>query len=309
MMTTIGVCSRSFSRDSYLRNELLKIYPNAKFNELGISLEGKELIDFLSDCTAAIVGLEKITREVLVALPKLQVISKFGVGLDSIDVNAMKDLGRKLGWTPGINKRSVSELVIALTLNLLRNVTFQRNKVVEGEWQQITGKTLSGKTVGIIGCNNIGKDLIVLLENWNCKILAYDIAPDHTLESDGLVQYVDLDTLLATSDVVSLHLPLNASTRNILSAKKLLLLKRSSVLINTSRGGLVDESALKELLLAGEIAGAAFDVFETEPPLDTELLRLPNFLVTPHIGGSTFESIRAMGMAAIEGLEKNLIPK
>lgn len=308
-MTTIGVCSRSFSRDSYLRNELLKIYPNAKFNELGISLEGKELIDFLSDCTAAIVGLEKITREVLVALPKLQVISKFGVGLDSIDVNAMKDLGRKLGWTPGINKRSVSELVIALTLNLLRNVTFQRNKVVEGEWQQITGKTLSGKTVGIIGCNNIGKDLIVLLENWNCKILAYDIAPDHTLESDGLVQYVDLDTLLATSDVVSLHLPLNASTRNILSAKKLLLLKRSSVLINTSRGGLVDESALKELLLAGEIAGAAFDVFETEPPLDTELLRLPNFLVTPHIGGSTFESIRAMGMAAIEGLEKNLIPK
>ena len=309
MNEVIGVCSRSFSRDDHLRNELLRIYPNAKFNDKGISLEGVELINFLNGCSAAIVGLEVINREVLIALPELQVVSKFGVGLDSIDLIAMRDLQRRLGWTPGINRRSVSELVVALTLNLLRNVTIQNNEVVNGKWRQITGKTLSGKTVGIIGCNNIGKDLIQLLKNWDCKILAYDIAPDEELDSSGHVHYVSLETLLETSDVVSLHLPLNSSTRNILSAEKLNLLQKNSVLINTSRGGLVDELALKDLLIRSELAGAAFDVFEYEPAQDDELLRLPNFLATPHIGGSTIESSRAMGMAAIEGLKKNSVPE
>jgi phosphoglycerate dehydrogenase-like enzyme len=304
----IAVCSRSFSKDDYLRNELLRNHPNAKFNDRGISLEGSELTDFLRGCSAAIVGLEAISREVLLALPELKIISKFGVGLDSIDLDAMRDLQRRLGWTPGINKRSVSELVVALTLNLLRNVTIQNNEVVSGKWRQITGKTLSGKTVGIIGCNNIGKDLIQLLENWECKILACDIAPDRELELGGYVHYVTLETLLETSDVVSLHLPLNSSTRNILSAEKLGLLQKSSVLINTSRGGLVDEAALKDLLVRGELAGAAFDVFEFEPAQDSELLRLPNFLATPHIGGSTSESIRAMGEAAIAGLTTNSVP-
>lgn len=309
MNEVIGVCSRSFSRDDHLRNELLRIYPNAKFNDKGISLEGAELVNFLNGCTAAIVGLEVINREVLIALPQLQVVSKFGVGLDSIDLIAMRDLQRRLGWTPGINRRSVSELVIALTLNLLRNVTIQNNEVMNGKWRQITGKTLSGKTVGIIGCNNIGKDLIQLLKNWDCKILAYDIAPDEELNSGGYVHYVSLETLLETSDVVSLHLPLNSSTKNILSAEKLNLLQKNSVLINTSRGGLVDELALKDLLIRGELAGAAFDVFEYEPAQDDELLLLPNFLATPHIGGSTIESIRAMGLAAIEGLKKNSVPE
>jgi len=305
----IGVCSRSFSRDDYLRNELLRIYPNVKFNDKGISLEGAALINFLEGCTAAIVGLEIINRDVLIALPELQVVSKFGVGLDSIDLIAMRDLQRRLGWTPGINRRSVSELVIALTLNLLRNVTIQNNEVVNGKWRQMTGKTLSGKTVGIIGCNNIGKDLIQLLRNWECRILAYDIAPDEALNSAEYVRYVPLETLLETSDVVSIHLPLTSSTRNILSSEKLGLLQKNSVLINTSRGGLVDESALKDLLIRGELAGAAFDVFEHEPAQDDELLRLPNFLATPHIGGSTIESIRAMGVAAIEGLKKNSVPE
>ena len=309
MNEVIAVCSRSFSRDTYLRNELLRIYPDVKFNDEGVSLEGAELINFLKGCTAAIVGLEVINREVLIALPELQVVSKFGVGLDSIDLIAMRDLRRRLGWTPGINRRSVSELVVALTLNLLRNVTLQNNEVVNGKWRQITGKTLSGKTVGIIGCNNIGKDLIQLLKNWDCKILAYDIAPDQELNSGGYVHYVPLETLLETSDVVSLHLPLNSSTRNILSSEKLGLLQRNSVLINTSRGGLVDESALRDLLVRGELAGAAFDVFEYEPAQDKELLGLPNFLATPHIGGSTIESIRAMGVAAIEGLKKNSVPE
>ncbi len=309
MSKLIGVCSRSFSRDDYLRNELLRTHPNVRFNDQGISLKGSELVDFLKGCTAAIVGLEVINREVLTALPELEVVSKFGVGLDSIDLNAMSDLQRRLGWTPGVNRRSVSELVIALALNLLRNITIQNNEVVTGKWRQITGKTLSGKTVGVIGCNNIGKDLIQLLKTWDCKILAFDIVPDKELESEGYVNYVALDTLLETSDVVSLHLPLNESTRNILSAEKLRLLQKSSILINTSRGGLVDESAVKDLLARGKLAGAAFDVFEHEPAQDEELLHLPNFLATPHIGGSTFESVRAMGIAAIEGLNKNSVPE
>lgn len=308
MSELIGVCSRSFSKNQFLRDELLRNYSNVKFNDYGKKLEGSDLISFLQDCTATIVGLETISREVLIALPKLQIISKFGVGLDSIDLNAMKEMQRRLGWTPGINRRSVSELVIALTLNLLRNVTIQNNEVIAGKWRQITGSTLSGKIFGIIGCNNIGKDLIQLLQNWDCRILAYDILPDPNLERGGFVQYVPLETLLGISDVVSLHLPLNSSTKNILSAEKLRLLNHKSILINTSRGGLVDESTLKKLLLKGEIAGAAFDVFEHEPAQDYELLTLPNFLATPHIGGSTHEAIRDMGVAAIEGLFRNSVP-
>jgi D-3-phosphoglycerate dehydrogenase len=191
---------------------------------------------------------------------------------------------------------------------MLRHVPSGYQEVLAGKWRQQMGGLLSGRTVGVIGCNNIGKDLITLLQPWGCKFLSYDLVDSPDFNSAHGVLAVGLEELLMTSDVVTLHLPLNESTRNILSKSRISLMKESAILINAARGGLVDEEAVKQALMNNRLAGAAFDVFDSEPPQDRELLALPNFFVTPHIGGSTEEATIAMGRAAIRGLDENTVP-
>jgi phosphoglycerate dehydrogenase-like enzyme len=304
----ISVASRSLSSNQVLRSELNAIYENVQYNELGLKLSGDDLREFLYDCDKAIVGLEEVDEKLLAQLPKLKVISKYGVGLDAIDLIALKKYKIALGWTPGVNKRSVSELALSMMISLLRKIPSASEEVKSGIWKQNIGQNLTGKTIGILGFGNVGKDLAALLGPFNCKILAHDILQDVKFKEDNLIKYTDLDHLLSQSDVITLHLPLDLSTKNILNSKKLDLIKPSSVLINTARGGLVDEKVLYQKLKNEEIAGAAFDVFEYEPPVNSKLLELNNFLATPHIGGSSQESILAMGRAAIHGLENNYIP-
>lgn len=299
----VAVCSRSFSRNSILRNELLEKYTNVTFNDEGLKLKNESLIEFLRGHNKAIVALEEINSNILFQLPDLEVISKYGVGLDMIDLEAIKIYGIKLGWSGGVNRRSVSELVIALAISLLREAHEANQDIISGKWNQRVGRYLTGCTVGIIGCGNIGKDLIKLLKPFECNILAYDIKDYSDFYKKHNVRADSLNNLLKHSDVVTLHLPLDASTQNILSKEKLLLLKSDCVLINTARGGLIDEFALKDILKSGQIASAALDVFSKEPPIDRELLELPNFFSTPHIGGSAKEAILAMGRAAIDGLD------
>jgi D-3-phosphoglycerate dehydrogenase len=180
---------------------------------------------------------------------------------------------------------------------------------MDGAWRQHIGRQLSDRTVGIIGCGHVGKDLAILLRAFGCKVLAHDILdfPEFYVEND--IEPMALDDLLKQSDVVTLHLPINDSTRNILSAGGLALMKPDAILINAARGGLIDEDALKLALMEDRLGGAALDVFATEPPEDRELLELPNFIVTPHLGGSAEEAILAMGRAAIRGLDENQLPE
>jgi len=244
----------------------------------------------------------------LAALPALEVISKYGVGTDMLDKAALIRHNIRLGWTGGVNKRSVSELAIALMISLLRHVPITNLEIREGIWKNRKGRQLSDRTVGIIGCGHVGKDLTGILHAFGCKILAHDILDFPQFYAANEVEPVGLETLLRRSDIVTLHLPLDESTRNMLSAERLALMKPDALLINAARGGLVDETALKQMLMEGKLAGAGFDVFAAEPPEDLELLRLPNFLATPHIGGSSEEAILAMGRAAIKGLDDNKIP-
>jgi D-3-phosphoglycerate dehydrogenase len=304
----IAVCSRSFSRNELLRAELLSRYERVTFNDTGEQLEADRLVAFLAGHDKAIVGLETIDPQVLERLPELKVVSKYGVGLDRIDLAAMRAHGKRLGWTGGVNRRSVSELVIAFAITMLRHVPAAHHEVLSGTWRQRVGGYLSGKTVGIVGCGHIGKDLVPLLRAFGCVVLANDIRdfPDFYAAHD--VEAVELEELLARADIVTLHVPLDDSTSGMLDARRLALLKPTAVLINTARGGIVDETALKHLLREGRLAAAAFDVFAIEPPQDLELLALPNFLATPHIGGSAAEAILAMGRAAIDGLDDNHIP-
>lgn len=299
----IAVASRSFSKNAILREELLRRYSNVTFNDLGISLNGDNLLAFLRGHEKAIVALEPIDAALLAQLPDLKVISKYGVGLDNIDIQALAKHGKRLGWRGGVNKRSVSELALAMMIAALHCVPQASAEIRGGRWRQIQGRQLTGKTIGIVGCGHVGKDLVALLKPFDCRILVHDIVHDVNFFEQHGVTETSLDVLLANSDIVTLHVPFDASTANLIGAERLKLMKREAILINTARGGIVDEAALKEALLRGDIFAAAFDVFAAEPPTDVELLGLPNFLVTPHIGGSAIEAVLAMGRAAIAGLD------
>lgn len=303
LLNSLAVASRSFSKHPELRSEVLKRYPNTKFNDEGVSLKGEDLVQFLRGYEKAITALEIIDESILSKLPDLKIIGKYGVGLDMIDLRAMKKYDKKLGWTGGVNKRSVSELVVSSAIALLHRSVFANSEVKNGKWYQVKGRQLTGCTVGIIGCGHIGKDLIQLLEPYNCKIKVHDILKFPEFYKKFNVIPTSIEELLIESDIVTLHLPQNDSTKNILSKERLRMMKENAVLINLARGGLIDELALKEMLISGKLAGAALDVFALEPPTDSDLINLNNVLVTPHIGGSTEEAIFAMGMAAIDGLE------
>ncbi len=305
MTSKIAVCSRTFSRISVLREELLGIYPDVTFNDEGLKLEGDQLVDFLSGHDRAIIALEDINSDILARLPKLKVVSKFGVGYDTLDLEALARHGVRVGWKAGVNKRSVSEIVVALSICLLRNV-FQSNALVRsGGWKQFTGAELTGKRVGIIGCGHIGKDVVGLLKPFGCEIVTYDIRDYSAFYKANAVEPVGLDELLSTADIVTIHTPLNPSTRHMLDRDALRKMKQSALLINLARGGLVNEAHLSEALQAGAIAGAVIDVFEEEPPTDSALANFPNVLATSHIGGSSDEAIIAMGRSAIKGLDEN----
>jgi phosphoglycerate dehydrogenase-like enzyme len=304
----VAVCSRSFSKHPVLRTELLARYSQVTFNDAGAQLAGDSLVEFLRGHDKAITALEIIDATILARVPELKVIGKYGVGLDMIDLEAMRTHEVRLGWSGGVNRRSVSELVIAFAISMLRHVPAANREVLAGTWRQHIGANLSGRTIGIIGCGHIGRDLVPLLRAFGCPILAHDIVEFPDFYASHGVEALDLETLLRRADVVTLHLPLDQSTRGLLNAQRLALLKPTCVLINAARGGLVDEVALKAMLRDKRLAAAAFDVFEQEPPVDQELLMLPNFLVTPHIGGSAQEAILAMGRAAIRGLDVNAVP-
>jgi D-3-phosphoglycerate dehydrogenase len=306
--TPIAVTSRSFSAHESLRAELLASYSDVRFNDEGLTLSGAGLVDFARGRRKLITALEPLDEEFFSALPDLEVVSKYGVGCDMIDMVAMAHHGVRLGLTPGVNRRSVTELAVAFMISLLRHLPLANAEMRAGVWKNRKGRELSNRTVGIVGCGHIGKDLATILRGFGCTVLAHDILDFPGFYAAHQVEAVRLEDLLRRADIVTLHVPLDDGTRNMLNADRLRLMKPDALLINVARGDLVDEVALKAMLKDGSLAGAGFDVFAAEPPQDNELLRIPNFLATPHIGGSSEEAVLAMGRAAIEGLDKNAIP-
>lgn len=302
-MTRIAVAARSFARNPVLRIELAEKYPDVTFSESARLLEGAALIKLLRGHDRAIIGVERVDERVLAELPELKVISKYGVGLDGLDLPALRRHGVKLGWTGGVNRRSVAELTLGFALALLHRVPEANVALRGGEFPKPVGRQLTGRVVGIIGCGFVGKDLVSLLAPFGCRVLAHDIRDYADFYAAHGVEPVGRDRLLAEADIVTLHVPLDDSTRGMIGAAELARMRKGACLINAARGGLVDEAALIEALTSGHLAGAACDVFQAEPEANPELVALPTFLGTPHIGGSTAEAQLAMGRAAIAGLE------
>jgi D-3-phosphoglycerate dehydrogenase len=299
----VAVASHSFPKHAVLRQELTARHPDAVFNETRQPLAGDALIRFLRGHDKAITGLEVLDERVFSAVPELRVISKYGVGLDMIDLDAARRRGVSVRWTPGVNRQSVAELTIAFMIALCRRIVPLAIDLREGRWGHGGGRQLSSSTVGVIGCGHVGKTVARLCLAFGATVLAHDIL-DYTdfYRAQG-IRPASLDSLLSDSDIVTVHVPLDASTRNLIDARAIALMRPTAFVINAARGGIVDERALTAALVEGRIAGAAADVFAVEPPADTELMRVANFIGTPHVGASTEEAVLAMGRAAISGLE------
>lgn len=300
--TRIAVCSRSFSQNKVLRQELLDKFSNVKFNDDGKSLHGDELVSFLEDADGAVVALEYINKEVLDKAINLKFIGKYGVGLDKLDLVAMSASNVQMGWTPGVNSRAVAELTLAVSLDLIRKITESRKVVESGNWTQIKGRQLSTAKVGVLGFGHVGSKVAALMKAFGARVIAHDKQNLNESMLEAGVESVDFDTLVKESDILCLHIPHNAVNHHIIGKHEMSIMKSGSYIVNTARGGLIDEDALVLFLENNKIAGAALDVLEIEPPIGNSLLQRDNVIITSHIGGSSQEAILAMGRAAIDGL-------
>jgi phosphoglycerate dehydrogenase-like enzyme len=249
------------------------------------------------DAVGAIVSTDPFDASVLAASPALRVIARIGVGVDSIDLDAATAHGIAVTVTPGANEGTVADHAVALMLAAVRRIPEHDAAVRRGEWNR-TGEhaawLLSGGTVGLVGYGHIGRIVAARLRGFDVRVLVNDpIEP-----RDPAVEAVGLDTLLAASDIVSLHVPLLSSTRGLIGARELALMRPGAILVNTARGGVVDEEALIEALASGRLRAAAIDVFADEPPAGSRLLRLPNVVLSPHVAGLSIRSVRDMARTA-----------
>lgn len=300
----VAVTSTSFSANPRLREELLRHFPDARLNTSPGRLAGEALAAFADGCDALIVGLEEIDASVLAALPKVQIISKFGVGLDNIDLDACTQRNVAIGWTGGVNRLSVAEMTIGFMLALCRNLFSTSCLLKNGIWQKNGGRQLTGRTVGVIGAGNIGQEVVRLLAPFNCRVLVNDIIDMSAFCRDNNVEASSKEAIFNQAEIITLHTPLTELTRGLIRSETLALMRRDACLINTARGPIVVQADLQQALQQGVIAGAALDVYSEEPPTDLTFLGLPNLICTPHIGGNSAEAVIAMGMNSIQHLRE-----
>lgn len=276
-----------------------------KFNPYGKILNEDELINLIEDVDGLIAGTEDLNSKVLKSAKNLKVISRCGVGLDNIDLNTAHELGIKVLNTPTSVIQAVAELTLSLILSLLRRITQSDRNIRQGIWKPIMGCLLQDKKVGIIGLGRIGKQLVKLLTPFSPQILAFDINPDHIFCASNNIRLVPKEELLISSDIISLHIPYSPEVNYFIDTHDFELMKTSSIFVNTSRGGLVNEKALYSHLKGNKESYAGIDTFEKEP-YSGPLIELENIILTSHIGSYARESRIQMEIEAAENLVNNL---
>lgn len=265
------------------------------------ALKEEERISFLSDCDAVLAGMEPYTAAILDHLPKLKIIARRGVGVDAIDLEACAERGITVTKSIGGVEHPVAELDFAYMLHFSRNLKPLNDAMHRHEWSPILSGGVQGKTIGLIGFGGIGKDLATKAHVFGMHILYHTRNRDHQDQNYHAV-YADLKTLLQQSDYVVLNVPLTDSTRNMIAADELRLMKRDAVLINTARGPVVNEADLAEALNTGIIRGAACDVFPIEPTTVSPLMDCENALLTPHTGTYTYQAVLDMNTIAAQSI-------
>jgi D-3-phosphoglycerate dehydrogenase len=276
-------------------------------NPWGRAPSEAQLLDAIGEADALISGTEPVTARVLAAAPRLKVISKHGVGYENIDLEAARARGIPVAIAGGAIADSVADMAMALLLALARHIPQGDRAVRAGQWPRLVGTELRDKTLGVVGLGQIGKALCRRARGFGMQLAAYDLVPDESFARSWGLRYLPLDELLSTSDVVSLHAPLSESTHHLIDAQALARMRPTAYLINTARGELLDEQALAAALRAGQIAGAASDVFAQEPPGDNPLLALDTFIAAPHSAGQTHDGLRKMGEITAENALRVLL--
>lgn len=265
-------------------------------------LNPADLIRQLEGIEGVLASVEAYTPEVLRAT-RLRAIARVGVGYDSIHVPAASDCGVAVAITPGTNEHSVAEQAICFITAIFRDLPRRDREMRHGTWRRATVRRLAGNTLGLVGLGRIGKAIVPRALGLGLKVIAYDPMPDRKFAEAHGIRLLPLPELLAEADIVSLHLPCTAETTDLINARTIDQMKPGAVLINTARGGLVDEPALIEALKSGRLSAAGLDVFKTEPlPADSPLLQLENLVMAPHMGGLDQASLDAMSKLAAQCL-------
>lgn len=284
------------------REKLEAFADEVVYNEYGRPLKLHEVKEMLDGCDGYIAGLDYITAEALDDADSLKAISRYGAGVDRVDLSATKAKGITVTNTPGTNAVAVCELAFALMLSLARAVPRLDNAVKNGRWPRNNGVELRGKTLGIVGLGAIGKNLAVRAKAFGMSVIAYDPYFDEAFAQSNDVKKRELGELIMQSDFISLHVPLNEHTRHMIGAKQIETMKDGAFVINTARGGLIDEAAAAQAIGNGKLGGVGLDAYEVEPVTDSPLMGLENVVMMPHTGAHTNEAIGAMGMMAVNNL-------
>ncbi|MFH1909404.1 MAG: phosphoglycerate dehydrogenase [Chloroflexota bacterium] len=273
--------------------------------DMSQKMSEERLIGLLQGVDGAIIGVVPMTAHVLENAPALKVVSMHGVGVDHIDLTAAARRGVVIANCLGTNDQSVADLTIGLMISIARNIPSVDSKLRHAGWGTHAGNELWKKTIGLVGLGRIGRGVAKRALGFDMQVLAYDPYVKSSEVEQG-ISLVSFDEVLKEADYISLHAALSEETRHMIGAAQLKAMKPTAYLINTARGALVDEDALYNALAQKQIAGAALDVFNEEPPKDSPLLQLENLVITPHIGAHTRESIERMGVMAAENVLQTL---
>ena len=310
-MVNVLVTARSFASCEEAKKLLESQGYSITWNPVGRPLKEEELLALIPGMDALITGTDEVTDKVIAAgLPTLKVIGKYGVGYDNINVAAAKQHGIQVTFTPGVLTKSVAELAMGLIMSTARNIAAMDQLVRQGKWERITGTELSGKTIGIVGTGNIGREVAKRAAAFEMNIIAFDVWPNRNFADQYGIKYVPLDELFKSADIISLHTPSTPETVGMINRDSLQSMKNTAVLINTARGDLIVEDDLIKALQEGIIAGAGLDTFAVEPLRDERFFNLKNVVLTPHAGSNTRETVAKMSVMVatdvVAGLSGNL---
>jgi D-3-phosphoglycerate dehydrogenase / 2-oxoglutarate reductase len=287
-------------KDQKPLNLLKEVGVEYLINPLNKKLNEDELVDLIGDYDIVLAGTEPYTKRVIDNAPNLKLISRLGIGLDGVDLNAAKEKGIKISYTPDAPAPSIAELTLGHIITLLRSVHTSNIQMHNGQWNRYLGKTISESTIGFIGVGRIGARVVEMLQAFgNPRILVNDISPNENLNKRFNIEWVDKETIYKEADVISLHVPLTAETKNMISSAQLKMMKLDASLINTCRGGIINEDDLYNVMKSGHLNGVAIDVFNSEPYLG-KLTELDKCLLTPHMGSMSAACRIKMELEATE---------
>jgi len=301
------ITPRSFGKNSLAPLELLQkkgvdIVPNTT----GGIMSEAQVKEAIVGCDGVIIGVDTLSAEAMAAAPSLRAVAKYGVGLDNIDLQYCREHGIAVSITAGANSASVADYAFALMLALARKVIAIDAKCREKDWRKITTSDVFGKSLGLIGLGAIGRQMVSRARGFSMRVKAFDVVWDESYASVEGVTKADIDEICRECDFISLHLPLLPDTRGIIGAERIVMMKPTAFIINTARGGLIDEDALLAALKENRIAGAGIDAFSEEPPANPEWYALENIIMGSHCAASTVGASDAMSQMAAENLLRDL---